>query len=107
MIELNHSLFFENQKWYSDVGSEWYNQNDDERAKQLMAEAGYNGEELVWVVTQDYQWMYDVAVVVQQQAEEVGFNIKLDVHDWATCVSMLQNGQKEKERVRPFWDMEF
>lgn len=97
LYELDHSLFFKNQLWYSDVGSEWYNQNNDEKAKELMAEAGYNGEELVWVVTQDYQWMYDVAVVVQQQAQEVGFNIRLDVYDWTTCVSYLQNGQKEKE----------
>jgi peptide/nickel transport system substrate-binding protein len=100
LYELGHSLFFENQAWYSDAGSEWYNQNDDARAKELLEEAGYNGEELVWVVTQDYSWMYDVAVVVQQQAEEIGMNIVLEVYDWTTCVSMLQNGQKEKD-----WDL--
>jgi len=97
LYELNHSLFFKNQTWYSDVGSEWYDQDDDERAKQLLKDAGYNGEELIWIVTQDYAWMYDIAVVVQQQAADVGINIKLEVHDWATAVSYMRNGQREKE----------
>jgi len=97
LMEMSHSMFFEDQIWYSEVGSEWYNQNNDEKAKELVAESGYNGEPLKWVVTQDYQWMYDVAVVVQQQAEEVGINIELEVYDWATCVSKMFNGQKEKE----------
>jgi len=97
LYELGSSMFFENQVWFCEAGSEWYNKNDDEKAKQLLAEAGYNGEELKWVVTQDYAWMYDVAVVVQQQAKEIGMNIVLDVYDWTTCVSMLQNGKKEKE----------
>ena len=101
LYETDGSMFFPSQAWYkANTGADWYNKRDIEKAKALMAEAGYKGEKLTWCVTQDYQWMYDVAVVVQQQAAEAGFNIELDVNDWATCVSRLTTETKEKD-----WDI--
>src|SRR5690606_2380567 len=45
---LNHSLMMPHQQdqWYSDVGEELYNQNDLEKAKALLEESNYNGEEV-------------------------------------------------------------
>ena len=39
-------------QWGTDAGSEYYNQQDAEKAKKLMKEAGYNNEPLVLVTTE-------------------------------------------------------
>ena len=49
-----------------------------------------------FVTTQEYKWMYDFALVTKQQLEDVGFNIDLQVVDWATLVKR-RNNPKEYE----------
>lgn len=77
-------VFPEQEDWYSDAGSEQYNQNDPDLAKQLLVEAGYDGEELVLMVSRDYEFAYNAGVVIQEQLESVGMNVKLEVVDWPT-----------------------
>lgn len=101
LYDLNPSLFFKEMVWYNEVeGMEKYNAKDLDRAKELLDEAGYNGEEIKWMCTQDYPFMYQISVVVQQCAAEVGLNIQLDVNDWGTCVDALINGSRDKD-----WDV--
>jgi len=76
----------EQELWKSDAGSEVYNQQDVAAAKAMLAETGYNGEELIWVTTREYPYMYTNATVAVQQLEAVGFNITLEVVDYATIV---------------------
>ncbi|MEK8127746.1 ABC transporter substrate-binding protein [Paenibacillus filicis] len=75
--------------WASDKGKEAYNQNNPEKAKQLLKEAGYDGKELRIFTTRDYADQYNVAVVVQQQLEKIGIKVKLEVYDWATLQTKL------------------
>jgi len=70
--------------WYSEAGKENYNQNDLEKAKQLVEESTYNGEELTILTTKDYPQQYNLAVVAQQVLESIGVKSKLDVYDWPT-----------------------
>ena len=85
--QLENSLFLPNQKaWYSDAGKENYNQKDLEKAKSLLKEAGYNGEEVVILTSRDYEHHYNAAVATQQQLEELGVTAKLDVYDWPTLL---------------------
>lgn len=92
--ELEHGLMIKDQvEWYSEAGKDLYNQNDPEKAKQLLKEAGYNGEEIVILASRDYEDHYNAAVVVQQQLERIGMKTKLDVYDWAT---VLQRRADEK-----------
>lgn len=85
--ELEHSLMIKSQvDWYSEVGQDQYNQKDLDKAKQLLEEAGYDGEELTIVATRDYQDHYDAAVVVHSQLEDLGLNINLELSDWATVL---------------------
>lgn len=84
---LESSLFLPNQTaWYSDAGKENYNQKDLEKAKKLLKEAGYNGEEVVILTSRDYEHHYNAAVATQQQLEELGMKTKLDVYDWPTLL---------------------
>lgn len=84
---LNPSLFLEDQiDWYTDAGKEYYNQKDQDKAKELLKEAGYDGEEIVILTSRDYSHHYNAAVATQQLLEDVGMNVKLDVYDWPTLL---------------------
>ena len=43
---LHHNIFFENTVWSSDAGKDIWEYHDIEEAKKLVAEAGYNGEQI-------------------------------------------------------------
>src|SRR5690606_27878697 len=66
--------------WYSDSGSELYNQADPERSKDLQAEAGYNGEPIVVLYTAGHTF----APVVFEQLKAAGLNIDAQLVDDAT-----------------------
>jgi peptide/nickel transport system substrate-binding protein len=84
---LDAALMFQEQpQWHTKVAGEHYNQRDRAKAQRLLKEAGYAGQPIRWITTQEYQWMYKNAVVAKQQLEEVGFTIDLQVVDWATLV---------------------
>ena len=79
-------LFIEQTAWYTKAGGELYNQHNKPKAQKLLKEAGYAGQPVRWITTQEYQWMYKNALVSKQQLEEAGFKIDLQVVDWATLV---------------------
>jgi peptide/nickel transport system substrate-binding protein len=80
------SVFQKELFWYSTVGVEAYNQKNKDKARRLLKEAGYTGQPVRWLTTQEYDYMYKSALVARQQLEEVGFKIDLQVLDWATLV---------------------
>lgn len=77
--------------WASSAGSEYFNQNDPEKAKQMLEDMGYNGEEFVIMTTRDYNHHYNVGVVIHEQLTEIGINAKLDVYDWPTMNEKFTN----------------
>lgn len=77
-------VFPEQEDWYSDAGDDRYNQNDPELAQRLMEEAGYDGEEILLMISRDYEQMYNAGVVIQEQLESVGMNVTIEVVDWPT-----------------------
>ena len=70
--------------WGSNGGEEYYNQNDIEKAKELLTKAGYNNEEIVLVTTPDYAEMYNATLVVQAQLISAGINAVVESYDFAT-----------------------
>jgi peptide/nickel transport system substrate-binding protein len=85
-FRLDPGLYFQEQAWHSRAGAELYNQKAKDRARQLLREAGYQGQPLRWIVTTEYEHHYKPALVAKTQLEEVGFKIDLQVSDWATVV---------------------
>jgi len=79
-------LFPEQEGWESDAGSEKYNQQDVQEARQMLKESGYDGQPLTWLTTREYDYMYTIATVAKQQLEQVGFKVDLEVVDYATIV---------------------
>lgn len=80
-------MYQEQSAWYTDAGSEYYNQNNAEKAKELLEEAGYNGETFTILVSSDYTEFYNDAIVIQSQLQAIGMNCELLVCDWATFLS--------------------
>lgn len=69
-------------QWAVESGVELYNQKNTEKAKTLLAEAGYNGEPIVLVTTPDYEEMYKATLVVQEQLRQAGFNAEVQSFDF-------------------------
>ncbi|MEZ5838505.1 MAG: ABC transporter substrate-binding protein [Geminicoccaceae bacterium] len=67
---------------------------DPERAKQLLAEAGYaDGFDCTFLSTAQYGMHKDTAEVCQQHLAAVGIRAKLNLPDWATRVDLGNQGQ--------------
>lgn len=96
-IRLDPGLMMQQTPWYTTAGEEYYNVNNQELAKQKLQEAGYNGEPLRFMTTQEYSYMYGEAIVAKQQLEAVGITVDFRVTDWAT---VLTNRAKPEE-----WEM--
>lgn len=84
-FRLDGALMLQEQaNWYTAAGTENYNLNDPEKAKELLEEAGYAGETFTILVSSAYQDFYNAAIIVQQELQEIGMDCQLDVCDWST-----------------------
>lgn len=79
------------KNWNSDAGSEYYNQNDPEKAKKMLDDIGYDGEEFRIITTRDYIQLYNIGVVIQEQLKQIGMNVELEVYDWPTLLDIRDN----------------
>lgn len=70
--------------WHSTAGEEYYNQANPEKAKQLLEEAGYNGDTFTIITTRDDDVIYNASVVIQEQLSQIGMNVELEVYDMPT-----------------------
>ncbi|HSB82461.1 MAG TPA: ABC transporter substrate-binding protein [Candidatus Methylomirabilis sp.] len=68
-----------------DIGKELYNQKNPAKAKQLLQEAGYKGEEIIFLTDSNYKNHHETAVVASEQLKKAGMNIRLNVTDWPTA----------------------
>ena len=87
-------MFKEQTAWYSTQGSEYYNQKNTEKAKQLIKESGYNGEDFTLIVSQAYPEFYNSGIVIKNQLDAIGVNVKLQVVDWATQQQLMTQPDK-------------
>lgn len=92
--ELDHGYMSKHTDWYSEAGIEHYNQADLDKAKKLLEEAGYDGQEITMLTSQDVPTNYNSAVVIQEQMKKIGVNVKIGDYDWAT-VSELREDPEE------------
>jgi peptide/nickel transport system substrate-binding protein len=82
---MDSSLAFQElPTWHTKIAGLPWNERNKDKAKRLLQEAGYKGEPIRFMTTQEYKWMYDFALVTKQQLEDVGFKIDLQVMDWST-----------------------
>ena len=81
-----------------------YEQNI-EKAKELLAEAGYpNGFDIVLNVNEDNQRV-DTAVVIQDNLKAIGINVKIKTYQWASYVAFVENPAQEKGMFLMAWNI--
>ena len=67
-----------------------YNQNDVERAKKLLAESDYDGEEIIILDPTDFPTIHPIAPVLQGQLVAAGINATVRATDWAGQLAALR-----------------
>jgi peptide/nickel transport system substrate-binding protein len=78
----------------SDVGMEAMQDPPDlERAKRMLAESGYKGEKLVFLVATDLPGLNAQGQVVADAWRKVGFNVDMPALDWGTVIQRLASQQ--------------
>ncbi len=81
-------------QWAVKSGAEYYNQANPEKAKQLLKEAGYNGETVTLLTTKDYQEMYAATIVMQEQLRQIGINAEVSSFDFPTFMEIKNDRSK-------------
>ena len=71
-----------------DVGKELYNQKNMAKAKQLLQESGYKGEEVIFLGDSTIINHKLTAEVGSEQLKKLGVNVKLLIVDWPTASSL-------------------
>jgi peptide/nickel transport system substrate-binding protein len=95
----NGSFAPEGSVWNTDAGTENFSMGDADAARTMAEEAGYDGEPIKFMVSTNYPFHYDTAIVYTRQLAQAGFNIDLQVYDWATLI--------EKRAQPDQWDLFF
>jgi peptide/nickel transport system substrate-binding protein len=62
---------------------------DQEKAKELLKQVGYNGEPVKLLTTEAYPEFHNAALVLKQQLEAVGVTVDFQSLDWGTMLSLL------------------
>jgi peptide/nickel transport system substrate-binding protein len=89
VFELNHGWVYPDSVYnVGDIGAEFYNQGDVEKAKALLAEAGYNGEEFSILTDNTIALHGRSAVVIAEQLQAVGINAVINQVDWPTALNL-------------------
>jgi len=82
--EANH--FPKGTPFYSTAGAALYNERDKEKAKGQAVTAGYKGETIRILTSRQYDFHYNMALIMAEQLKRAGFKAELNVVDWATLV---------------------
>ena len=89
VFELNHGWTYPNSIYnVGDIGANYYNQGDVERAKALLAEAGYTNEEFSILTDNSIPFHGRSAVVIAEQLKAAGINAVINQVDWPTALNL-------------------
>ena len=84
VVEGNH--FPKGSPFYSTAGSDQYNQRNAKKAKEMAEKAGYKGEPIRVLTSRQYDFHYNMALLMAEQLKRAGMKVDLNVVDWATLV---------------------
>lgn len=89
--QLNHSWVYPHNRHYpGDIGKESYNQKNPDKAKKLLAEAGYKGEPVVILASTASPMLESYPQIIAEQLKRAGINAKVEVNDHPTYTARYQ-----------------
>ncbi|RYC30384.1 ABC transporter substrate-binding protein [Lichenibacterium minor] len=81
------SLYPKGTPYHDEAGVTAYNLNDPAKAGDLLKQAGYKKQPIRIMTSQQYDFLYKMSLVAQQNLQDAGFEVDLQVLDWATLLS--------------------
>ena len=84
IAEGNH--FPKGTPFYSAAGTERYNERNAAKAKAQAEQAGYKGEPVRILTSRQYDFHYNMALIMAEQLKRAGFKAELNVVEWATLL---------------------
>lgn len=97
--EIGSSMFPAFGKYYVEELKDVYT-TDIEKAKSLLAEAGYpNGFDMTITVPSNYGPHIDTAQVLAEQLKQIGVNAKIELIEWDSWLSDVYGGRKYQSTV--------
>ena len=93
LSQRNPSLLYPPSPYYAgDMAAKYYDRKDPKKARELLKQAGYNGEKLILQTNSNYAYMRDSILVLSEQLKEAGINADVQVIDWMSNSNNLQRG---------------
>lgn len=83
---LEGSIYAPGTFFYTPVGTEAFGRTDTQKAADGIKAAGYQGEPIRILTSTQYDFLYKMSLVAQAQLQQAGFNVDLQVLDWATLL---------------------
>lgn len=99
-----HSIYMCGTLLETDAHAEPWRRPDIEKAKQLFAEAGYSGEEVVIMQPTDFPISSAIALLTAQALRDVGVKVRIDAMDWSTLTSR-RTSKEPPGRGSPGWNL--
>ena len=99
-----YSFFVCKSAYGTEVGSEPYRKVNREKAKQLLAEAGYKGEKIYVLGTKEIAHIGAITEVLVDGLRKTGVNVELEMMDWGTMVTRF-GGNKNKPGESGGWHL--
>lgn len=84
IAEGNH--FPKGTPFYSEAGTSSYNERDAKKAKAQAEQADYKGEPIRILTSRQYDFHYNMALIMAEQLKKAGFKADLNVVEWATLL---------------------
>jgi peptide/nickel transport system substrate-binding protein len=84
IAEGNH--FPKGTPFYSAAGTDHYNERNAPKAKTQAEQAGYKGEPVRILTSRQYDFHYNMALIMAEQLKRAGFKAELNVVEWATLL---------------------
>jgi peptide/nickel transport system substrate-binding protein len=97
--QLDGAYYPQGWQFNSAAGAEGFNRPDPARARAMAREAGYTGQTIRFMTTQQFDFHYKMSLVAAENMRAAGFTVDLQVLDWATQLQRRPEGQ--------LWDMFF
>ncbi|WP_375003607.1 ABC transporter substrate-binding protein [Aeromicrobium sp. CTD01-1L150] len=84
LFELNGAIYPVDMGVLStEAGIDKYGEQNTDEASALLEASDYDGEPVVWMTSQALAPIYNFSIAAGEQLEAVGFNVEIDVTEWA------------------------